>query len=320
MPEAALVATRTAGVLGLGAAQPPRVVTSAEVGAGLGLGEEWIQARTGVRTRRIAAPDARLSDLAAEAGAAALEAAGTPAAELDLVLVGTMTQDELTPNTAPLVAHALGARQAGAADVGAACTAFLSALSFGAGQIEAGRAERVLVVGADLLSRVTDVEDRRTAPLFADGAGAVVLGPAEDGAGLGPVVLRHDGAGAPVIVARHARRVIEMDGHETFRHAVARLAEVTREAVAAAGRELDDVDLFVLHQANARITRAVGARLGVEAERVVDSIAEQGNTSAATIPLALAAARDDGRLRPGMTVALAAFGAGFTWGGAVIGW
>jgi 3-oxoacyl-[acyl-carrier-protein] synthase-3 len=316
----ALVATRTAGVLGLGTAQPPHAVGSAEVGARLGLDADWIVARTGVRERRIAAPGTRLSDLAAEAGAAALAASGTEAAELDLVLVATMTQDELTPNAAPLVAHALGARRAGVMDIGAACTAFLSALSLAAAQVEAGRAERVLVIGADLLSRVTDLDDRRTAPLFADGAGAVVVGPTPAGSGLGPVVLRHDGSGADVIVAHHERRVIEMDGHETFRHAVARLTEVTREAAAVAGLALDEIDLFVLHQANSRITRAVGARLGVPLERVVDSIAEQGNTSAATLPLALAAARADGRLVPGAHVLLAAFGAGFTWGGAVLAW
>jgi 3-oxoacyl-[acyl-carrier-protein] synthase III len=310
---------RPAGVLGCAAALPPDAVPTSAIAERLGLEEDWLVSRTGIRSRRIADSDARLSDLASEAGAAALARAGVDAGELDLVLVATMTADELTPNAAPLVAHALGASRAGAFDIGAACTAFLSALSAGAAWIETGRAERVLVIGADLLSRVTDVQDRRTAALFGDGAGAVVLGPVAEG-GFGPVVLRQDGGGAGAIVATRERGVLEMDGHETFRHAVARMTEVTGQAAAAAGLTLDDIDLFVYHQANQRITRSVGQRLELDPERVVDCIAEQGNTSAATLPLALAHAEADGRLRPGARVLLAAFGAGFTWGGAVLTW
>jgi 3-oxoacyl-[acyl-carrier-protein] synthase-3 len=285
----------------------------------LGVPEDWIVSRTGIRSRRVLGPEERLSDLAARAGSAALARAGLDAAELDLVLVATSSADELTPNAAPLIAHVLGAERAGAFDVGAACTGFLCALAVGASWIEADRAERVLVLGADALSRFTDPKDRRTAALFGDGAGAVVLGAAEAG-GLGPVVLRQDGGHAEVIVAPRQRGTIEMDGQETFRHAVNRLVEVTGEAVEAASISLEEVDLFVYHQANARITRAVGARLGIEISRVVDCIAQQGNTSAATLPLALAHAEADGRLRPGMTVLLAAFGAGLTWGGAVLEW
>jgi 3-oxoacyl-[acyl-carrier-protein] synthase-3 len=239
--------------------------------------------------------------------------------ELDLVLVATVSADELTPNAAPLVAASLGATCAGAVDVGAACTGFLSALSLGAACIESGRAEHVLVIGADALSRFTDPEDRRTAALFGDGAGAVVLG-AGHGGGLGPVLLRQDGSNAQVIVAPRSTGLIEMDGLATFRHAVNRLVEVTGEVTQAAGISLEDVDLFVYHQANARITRAVGARLGLDSSRVIDCIAEQGNTSAATLPLALAHAEANGRLHPGMTVLLAAFGAGLTWGGGVLEW
>jgi 3-oxoacyl-[acyl-carrier-protein] synthase-3 len=231
-----------------------------------------------------------------------------------------MTADELTPNAAPLVAHAIGAAGAGAVDVGAACTGFLSALALGAAYIEAGRADHVLVVGAEVLSRYTDPDDRATAMLFGDGAGAVVLGGSGSGGGLGPVVLGSDGGGAGSIVLDRARGYIEMDGQETYRNAVARLTEAGRAAVDAAGIGLDDVDLFVPHQANARITRAVGARLGLPDERVVDCIGELGNTSAATLPLALAHAESEGRLHAGDTVLLAAFGAGFTWGGAVLEW
>jgi 3-oxoacyl-[acyl-carrier-protein] synthase-3 len=306
-------------VLGCGTALPSTVVSSATVAGRLGVAEEWIVARTGIRSRRILQGQERLSDLAAAAGAAALARAEVRAAETDLVLVATVSADEVTPNSAPLVASALGASAAGAMDVGAACTGFLSALALGAACIECGRARRVLVIGADALSRFTDPHDRRTAALFGDGAGAVVLG-AGRGGGIGPVLLRHDGSNGHVIVAPRNPGLIEMDGLTTFRHAVNRLVEVTGEALAAAGCRQGDVDLFVYHQANARITRAVGARLGLDPARVVDCIAEQGNTSAATLPLALAHAESDGRLRPGMTVLLAAFGAGLTWGGAVLEW
>lgn len=312
-------AAPAARVLGCGTALPDTVVLSATIGAHLGVPEEWIIGRTGIRSRRVIGPEERLSDLAAAAGAAALDRAGVDPGALDLILVATVSADELTPNAAPLVAGALGATNAGALDVGAACTGFLSALAMGAACIEAGRASRLLVIGADALSRFTNPDDRRTAALFGDGAGAVVLG-AGRGGGLGPVVLRQDGTNAGMIVAPRSRGMIEMDGLNTFRHAVNRLVEVTGHVLDAAGVALDDVDLFVYHQANARITRAVGARLGLEPSRVVDCIAHQGNTSAATLPLALAHAEANGCLRPGMTVLLGAFGAGLTWGGAVLEW
>jgi 3-oxoacyl-[acyl-carrier-protein] synthase-3 len=232
-----------------------------------------------------------------------------------------MTQDELTPNTAPLVAHALGATSAGAVDVGAACTAFLSGLALGASQIESGRADRVLLVGADFITRITNYADKRTAPLFADAAGAVVLGVAsEDQGAIGPIVLGADGSHGATITAGHDERLLSMDGPEVFKHAVARMREVTIDAVARAGLTLDDIDLFVYHQANARITRALGERLELAPERVVDCIETLGNASAATLPVALATAVADGRLRPGAKVLVSAFGAGFTWGGGVIEW
>jgi 3-oxoacyl-[acyl-carrier-protein] synthase-3 len=318
-PVAAPRVLRRAGVLGVGSALPPAAVATSTIAERLGLEEEWLTSRTGIRSRRIAAPDARLDALAAEAGAEALQRAGVAPADVDLVLVATLAADEITPNAAPLVADLVGAHGAGAFDVGAACNAFLSALAAGAAFVEAGRAERVLVVGADLLSRVTDHTDRRTAALFADGAGAVVLAPTEGG-GLGPAVLRSDAGGAPHIVGHRERGVLEMEGHEVFKHALNRLVEITNEAAQAAGLTLDDIDLFVYHQANQRITTSLGQRLGLDPERVVDCIAEQGNTSAATLPLALAHAEADGRLRPGAKVLLAAFGAGYSWGGAVLEW
>jgi 3-oxoacyl-[acyl-carrier-protein] synthase-3 len=318
-PSAEPRATRRAVVLALGTALPPEVVTTTQIAERLGLEEEWIVSRTGIRSRRISPPGARLTDLAADAGAAALERAGVDAADLDLVLVATMTADEITPNAAPLVAERLGAGRAGAFDVGAACNAFLSALATGAAFVETDRARLVLVIGADRMSCVTDPDDRRTAPIFGDGAGAVVLGPARDG-GVRSVVLRQDGSGLPHVLATRERGVIEMDGQETFRHAVNRLTEVTHEVLEDAGLTLEDVDLFVYHQANQRITRAIGQRLGLDPERVVDCIEHTGNTSAATLPLALADAEAAGRLRPGSRVLLGAFGAGFVWGGALLEW
>jgi 3-oxoacyl-[acyl-carrier-protein] synthase-3 len=232
-----------------------------------------------------------------------------------------MTQDELTPNTAPLVAHALGAGRAGAIDVGAACTAFLSGLALGASQIESGRADRVLLIGADFITRITDYTDKRTAPLFADAAGAAVLGLADGEHGaIGPIVLGADGSMAEAIQISHEERKLRMDGPEVYRHAVKRMTEVTHAAVERAGLTLEEIDLFVYHQANGRITRALGERLGVSTERVVDCIEMLGNSSAATLPLGLAFAQREGRLKPGARVALGAFGAGFTWGGGVIEW
>jgi 3-oxoacyl-[acyl-carrier-protein] synthase-3 len=312
---------RTAAILSLGTELPEGRLTSAELAARYGVEEQWIINRTGIRERRRAGADERLSDYAARAGARALEAAGVHAAELDLVLVATLTPDEVTPNAAPLVAHQLGAERAGTIDVGAACTAFLSGLALGAAQIESGRAERVLLVGADFITRITDYDDRRTAPLFADAAGAVVLGVGgADRGAIGPIVLGADGSHGRTIYATHEERKLRMDGPEVYRNAVARMAEVTLDAVGRAGLTLADIDLFVYHQANARITRALGERLGLMPERVVDCIETLGNASAATLPVALAAAQADGRLAPGARVLVSAFGAGFTWGGGVVEW
>jgi 3-oxoacyl-[acyl-carrier-protein] synthase-3 len=316
-----LARPRTATILSVATELPEGILTSAELADHLGISEDWILARTGIRERRRAAAHERLSDYAARAGAAALAAAGVEAADLDLVIVGTMTQDELTPNAAPVVADALGAGGAGAFDIGAACTAFLSGLALGAAQIESGRAERVLLIGADFITRITDYEDPRSAPLFADAAGAVVLGPGDGANGeIGPIVLGSDGSHGQTITAPHTDRKLRMDGPEVYRNAVARMSEVTVEAVDRAGLALNEIDLFVFHQANARITRAIGERLGLPQERVVDCIETLGNTSAATLPVALDAAVKDGRLRGGLRVLVSAFGAGFTWGGGVIEW
>jgi 3-oxoacyl-[acyl-carrier-protein] synthase-3 len=230
-----------------------------------------------------------------------------------------MTQDELLPNAAPLVVERLGAGNAGAVDLGSACTGFLSGLALASAQVEAGRAEAVLVIGAELMSRVIDHDDRRTAALFGDGAAAALLTAGGPGA-IGPVLLRSDGSGGDCIRASHDDRLLQMRGQDTFRAAVTRLSESTLEACEAAEVALDEIDLFVYHQANARITRAVGERLGLDPERVVDCIERYGNTSAASLPIALTEAERDGRLQRGTRVLVGTFAAGFTWGAGVIEW
>lgn len=310
---------RTAGIAGLGSALPPDAVLNHQIAPRIGVDAEWIERRTGIRSRRHAGKGTTIAALAAAAGAEALLAAGLPAGQLDLVLVATLAPDDLTPNAAPRVAHALGAERAGAIDIGAACAGFVSALSLGASMIEAGRAEHVLVIGAEVLSRFVDFDDKRTAGLFGDGAGAALLSSGDHGR-VGPVVLAADGSAASLIQARHDEQLIRMDGHETFKRAVSSLASCTREAAAMADLELEDIDLFVYHQANGRILSTLADTLAIDPERVVDVIAELGNTSAASVPLALAHASREGRLAPGDRVLLAAVGAGFTWGATVVEW
>jgi len=242
---------RTASIIGLGHWSPAEVVPNSALAGRLGVDDAWIVKRTGVQTRRRAAPNERLSDMATWAARRALSDAGLEANDIDLVLVATMSQDEITPNTAPLVAHELGAERAGA---------------------------------------------------------------------IGPITLAADGSLGPAITCSFEDRVIKMDGHSTYQTAVKRLCEATVAAVARAGMELDDVDLFVYHQANGRIIRAVGERLDLEPAKVADYVAHMANTSAASIPLTLSLLREDNRLRAGQKVLIAAIGAGFTWGAGIVEW
>lgn len=308
-----------AAVAAVGASLPPTIVESSEIESRLGLAPDWIARRTGIRARRVAAEHERVDAHATIAASLALERAGIDPADVDMVLVATTTADELMPNTAPLVAGALGATKAGAFDIGAACAGFMSALATGAAMIESGRAGCVVVIGADFMSRFLDWQDRGTSAVFADGAGAVVLvGSGESR--IGPIVLGSEGDLDEVIHVKRDDQIIRMAGHETFKIAVAKLSESTEAAVAAVGLELDDIDLFVYHQANGRILTAVGERLGIKSERVVDCIEELGNTSAATLPLALNHSLETGQLRDGDRVLLGAFGAGLLWGATVVEW
>jgi 3-oxoacyl-[acyl-carrier-protein] synthase III len=308
-----------AAIAGVGLAVPERVVGNAEIAARLGVDEDWIERRTGTRERHVVAPGERLSDLAAAAGRAALEDAGLEPADLDLVVVATTSPDEMSPHAATWVAGALGTK-AGALDVSAACVGFLSALGLAASAVESGRARSVLVIGADALSRFLDAADRGSAMLFGDGAGAVAVTGQDGPSRIGPILTHADPSGIDLIRLTRSEPLIRMDGPDVYRHAVSLMTDVTGEAIAAAGLELSDIDLFVYHQANGRILRAVGARLGLEADRVVDYVGRFANTSAASLPIALATARDEGRLAPGMRVLVAAFGAGLVWGGGVVEW
>ena len=323
LAQASVAELRTltgAEIIGLGAALPETVVTNEPIASRFGVDENWIVQRTGIHSRHYAAPGDRLYELAAAAGQAALDDAGIPATDLDLILVATTSNDEVMPATASRVGAALGAGTAGAFDINAACTGFVAGLDVAAGLIESGRAANVLLIGADFMSRLVDPADRATVTVFADGAGAVVMRGVSGAGRIGPVVLGSDGDNADLIFVKRDKGVIEMQGHEIFRHAVDRICTSTGEALAAAGLGQEEIDLFVYHQANARILRAVGERIELPLERVVDCIAELGNTSAATIPLALVEARREGRLEPGARVLLGAFGAGLNWGATVIEW
>jgi 3-oxoacyl-[acyl-carrier-protein] synthase-3 len=317
---AALRPLRGSAIAGLGVAVPAEVVPNAPIAARLGVDEEWIVARTGIRERRIADRSERLHGYAAEAGREALAAAGMDPAELDLVLVATMSHDQLTPHAAALVAAELGAGRAGAMDLNAACSGFLSALALAGSQVESRRADAALVIGADMITRLVDERDRSTAALFGDGAGAALVRASKGGSRIGPFVLGADGARAELITAGRDEGVLRMKGHDTFREAVDRLVSAASDAAAAAGHELDEIDLFVFHQANGRILTAVGERLGLPRERVIDCIDRYGNTSAASIPLALAEAEAGGMLADGSAVLLAAFGGGLSWAATVVEW
>jgi 3-oxoacyl-[acyl-carrier-protein] synthase-3 len=310
----------TAGIFGIGAALPEHVITNADLEQRLDTNDEWIVRRTGIRERRHLQGDETLADLATRACLLALDDAGRTGAEVDHVIVSTFTADRVTPGLAPEVARVLGADRAAAVDLNAACAGFLYGLDQAAALVESGRASVVLVCGAEALSRVIDYEDRSTAVLFGDGAGAVVVAGGELELGVGGFVLGADGAQADLLYAERDERMLRMQGAEVYRHAVRRMTAASREALERAGRTVEDIDLFVAHQANVRIIDAAAAELGIAPEKVVVNVDRVANTSSASIPLALEQAEREGRLKPGDTVALAAFGAGFVWGAGIVSW
>ena len=310
----------TPTILGSGAALPERIVTNADLEAHLETSDEWIVRRTGIRERRIIDPEATLAALAADACNAALADAAVAGSEVDHVIIATITPDRLTPGLAPAVAQRIGAAHAGVVDINAACAGFIYGLDHAAALIESGRARHVIVCGSEALSRITDHEDRATAVLFGDGAGAVLVGPGSGRLGIGRMAYGYDDELSELLFAEREERKLRMAGQTVYRHAVARMTEAAREALERNGVEVADVDLFVAHQANARIITAVLDSLGVPHEKASFNVEWTANTSAASIPLGLAAAQDAGRLAPGAIVAMVAFGAGFVWAAGVASW
>ncbi|MFD5653405.1 beta-ketoacyl-ACP synthase III [Streptomyces sp. NPDC127039] len=319
---------------GLAGWVPPRVVTNDDLAARLDTDETWIRTRTGIRRRHVVEPGQATSDLAVEAGRRALRSSGSETA--DAVIVTTTTPDRPCPATAPVVAARLGLAGAAAFDVGAVCTGFVYGLATAAGLIAAGVARRVLLIGADTYSTVVDPLDRGNAIIFGDGAGAVVLraGDADESGAVGPFDLGSDGAHEDLVTIAaggsrqrstgaeptHAERHFAMRGKEVYRHAVTRMAASARTVLTDAGWKTDDVDHFVPHQANLRILHSVADDLALPRERCVANIEAVGNTGAASIPLALADAVAERRLRPGDRLLLTAFGGGLTWGSCLTTW
>ena len=317
--------TRHSLITGTGSALPPAVVRNADLEERLDTSDAWIIERTGICERRIAAPDVKTSDLAVKAAEAAMQAAGVTAADIDLVVVATATPDETFPATATRVQARLGIRQGAAFDVAAVCSGFVYALTVADALLKTGAHSRALVIGAELFSRILDWEDRTTAVLFGDGAGAVVLEARnEPGRGILAARLHADGRhgdllyvdGGPGSTGTVGK--LRMKGREVFRHAVTNLASVTEEVLADAGLSASDIDWIVPHQANARILEATARKLGVPMERVVMTVNRHANTSAASVPLALDQAVRDGRILPGHLCLLEAMGGGFTWGAVLL--
>ena len=322
-----------ARIAGTGSYVPERVLTNAELERMVATSDTWIVERTGIRERRIAAPGETCSDLGTRAAERALEAAGVPAADLDLILVATCTGDAPLPSTACLIQQRLGAVRAAACDLSAACCGFVYALGVGDAYVKTG-SRHVLVIGAEVMSMLMDWTDRGTCILFGDGAGAVVLSPSEGESGILSSHLHSDGnlwdlicvpgggSRIPPSEKMLAERLqyMKMKGNETFKVAVKTLEEVAREALSANHLAVEDLDLYVPHQANVRIIKAVAERLGLPMEKVVLNMDRYGNTSAASIPLALDEAVREGRVRDGSLVMIEAFGSGLTWASAVIRW
>ncbi|MDH3228460.1 MAG: ketoacyl-ACP synthase III [Alphaproteobacteria bacterium] len=318
-------------IAGCGAYLPERIVTNDELATRVDTSDEWISQRTGIRQRHIAADGELTSDLALAAARRALENAGVDGADLDIIVLATATPDNTFPATATRIQAGLGNRTGAAFDVHAVCTGFIYALTMADNMLRLGQANTALVIGAEVFSRILDWEDRTTCVLFGDGAGAVVLKVGEGQGtnrdrGILSTHLHSDGANYKALFvdggpgSTGTAGVIRMAGREVYKQAVVRMAECVEHALAANGLEHGDVDWLVPHQANLRIIESTGKKLDIPMQRVIVTVDRQANTSAATIPLALAEATADKRVREGHLVALTAMGGGFTWGSALIRW
>jgi 3-oxoacyl-[acyl-carrier-protein] synthase-3 len=315
-------------ITGLGAHAPDRVLTNDELSTIVDTTDEWITERTGIKERRIAAPEEALTDLALPAAHAALAQAGVEAKDIDLLVCATVTPDMMFPTSSALLADSLGAPDAAAYDLLAGCTGFVYAVAQAAAMVASGLSQRALVVGGDVLSKILDWTDRSTIVLFGDGAGAVVLEPVDQGGFLG-FELGADGGGGkhlwlPGSGSRRfngdGRGLVQMNGREVFKFATRVMIYSAERLLEACGRTVEDVDVYVPHQANVRIINHAAKKLGIPEEKVIVNVDRFGNTSSGSIPLALADAAADGRLEPGSLVLMTGMGAGLTWGSALIEW
>ena len=320
-------------ITGIGAYAPEHVVTNDDLSKLMDTSDEWIVERTGIHERRVAADDQALSDIALPAARAALAQAGLEAGTIDLLIVATITPEMAFPSAGAIIADELGATDAAAYDLSAGCTGFMYAVAQGYGMVAAGLARHALVVGGDVLSRILDWSDRGTAVLFGDGAGAVVLERVSEGGFLG-FELGADGSGGPQLylpaggsrspataetVAEH-KHYVQMNGREVFKFATRVLVTSAEKVLAECGKTIDDVDVYIPHQANVRIIDHAAEKLGIPKEKIVVNVERYGNTSSGSIPLALADAQAEGRLQEGALVLMTGMGAGLTWGSGLIEW
>jgi 3-oxoacyl-[acyl-carrier-protein] synthase-3 len=318
---------RPISITGLGCYVPDRVLTNDELAQMVDTSDEWIVERTGIRERRIASPEQAMSDIALPAARAALEEAGLEARELDLIVVATVTPDMAFPSTGAILGDLLDAPDAACYDLSAGCTGFMYALAQAYAMIAGGLASKALVVGGDVLSKILDWEDRSTLILFGDGAGAVVLERVEEGGflgfelgaeGAGGVHLWLPGSGSRAF--EEPEKYVKMNGREVFKFATRVLVSSAEKLLTECGRSVDEVDVYVPHQANVRIMDHAARKLGIPEEKMVVNVDRYGNTSSGSIPLALADARSDGRLGDGALVLMTGMGAGLTWGSSLIKW
>ncbi|MEO8650060.1 MAG: beta-ketoacyl-ACP synthase III [Acidobacteriota bacterium] len=323
---------QNAGIIGMGHAYPEGVLTNADLEKIVETSDEWITTRTGIKQRRKAAPDEYTSQFGTLAARQALDRAGLEPGDIDLIVCATTTPDQIMPSTGALIQAQLGANNAAGMDVFAACSGFLYGLTMVESMIRTGQIKNALVIGAEVLTKYVDYTDRSTCVIFGDGAGAAVLGPVPEGKGILATKIRSDGryeeqlfapGGGTKLGTTHETidkglHFFKMKGNELFKIAVRSMADISAEMLGKAGFTVDDVDLVVPHQANQRITDAVASRLGIPDEKVYTNIAEMGNTSSASIPIALDECIQSGKIKDGSLVVLTAFGGGVTWGGTVI--
>ncbi|MEK3944180.1 beta-ketoacyl-ACP synthase III [Paenibacillus sp. FSL H3-0310] len=325
---------RPVGIIGTGKYVPEKILTNSDLEKIVETNDEWIVSRTGIRERHIAAPHEATSDLAYEAALKALDSAGMKAEDLDLIIIATVTPDSSFPSTACILQDKLGAKGAAAFDLSAACSGFVYSLATAVGFIQNGMYNNALIIGADTLSRITDYTDRNTCVLFGDGAGAVIIGEVPEGRGFQSFDLGAEGSGGNLLkleaggsrlpaspqTVEDKKHFIYMNGREVFKFAVRVMGSATERVLTKAGLGKEDIDLFVPHQANIRIIQSAMQRLDLPPEKCVINVDKYANTSAASIPLALVEAAEEGRMKEGDTVLMVGFGGGLTWGASVLIW